>query len=302
MLRSFSCLRFVLAAACAAGVLVLVGCGGNDEEALPTDEPTPTGEAAEAVAEAAERTIEAGSARIAYDALFQTGTDSVAFEAEGEVDYGAYRTRFLYDMSNVPVAGAEEVEVLLDGTVAYVRFPQGAPELELPEGREWIRVEAPQPPGAGDEPLVAPRLDLSAMQQDPTQFLHYLRTGATEVIDEGTDTVRGVETTIYTTLIDLDLVLENGREHLGPDEEQREVAVRWAEELRDQVGGAPVGATVNVDADGLIRRVLISFDVRTGEQGELLSTLTTTDYFDFGADVELEPPPDDGVVDAADVE
>lgn len=294
-----------------ATALAGVGCAGDgDEDGDGAQQTTVEGSEAEhpaatveaetnAVTEAADATAAARTARVAYEAMFEGAEGSYSFAADGEVDHSAQQSRFDYDMSGLPGMGAENVEVRFDGPTAFVRFPGGPPDVELPEGRDWIRLPPPEAPEEANAPT--PALDLAGVQQDPTQFLRYLRAGAVDVQEEGREDVRGEPATIYTALLDMNRVVAAGGQGLAEDEVGRAESLRAAEALRDQVGNAEIPVTVHVDAEGRIVRVLLSFDLQTGTVGGAVSALTTTDYFDFGTDVQVEPPPEGQVVDAADV-
>lgn len=299
--RGARLLLVLVALAFAAG-----GCAGDDGDSEAAGE-TGAGNGASAeevevetnpVTEAADAAAAAETARVTYEAMFQGSEGSYSFTADGEVDHSSQQSRFDYDMSGLPGMGAENVEVRFDGPTAFVRFPGGPPDAELPEGRDWIRLPPPEAPEEASAPT--PALDLAGVQQDPTQFLRYLRAGAVDVQEEGTEDVRGEPATIYTALLDMNRVVAAGGRGLAEDEEGRAESLRAAEALRDQVGNAEIPVTVHVDDEGRIVRVLLSFDLQTGGAGAV-SALTTTDYFDFGTDVQVEPPPEGQVVDAADV-
>jgi len=289
------------AAALGVCALLLAGCAGDGGDATETERE---GEAVRQnpVAQAAQRTLETGSARVSYDASFEGAEGAYSFSAEGAVDYGAFLTQLDYDMSNLPGSGSEDVGVIIDGATVLVRFPEDSRDVQLPEGKEWVRIPPPPEPEGGEE-APPPQFELAGVQQDPTQFLRYLQTGAIDVQrEEFTEEVRGTMTRIYTALIDLDRVLEHGGADLGDDEEQREAARRNLQGLQARLGGSPLPVTVNIGEDGLVRRLLLTFDLQQPGSGGAISALTTTEYYDFGADVGIQPPPEEQVIDAADVE
>jgi len=274
------------------------GCGGDgggdaeeQDEAVVEENP---------VAQAAETTIAEPSASVHLEASFEGPEGPYSFTADGETAFETFRSRLAYDLSNVP-DGGENAEVRIDGQTVFVRFAEGAQGVELPEGKEWVRLppQVAPDPEAGEE-QAQQTVDVGGIQQDPTTFLRYLASGATDVQEEGTEEVRGSQTTIYTALIDLDRVVESDGEALGQDEEQRAAALRGAEALRDQLGDPAIPVTVNVDEEGRVVRLLLSLDI-VGSGGARVSALTTTDFFDFGGDVDVAPPPEEQVVDAADV-
>ena len=285
--------------------LALAGCGGDGDGAAPEGDAEGQAVRQNPVAQAAQRTLEQGTARIAYDAAFEGVEGSYSFNAEGAVDYAQHRTRLDYDMTNLPGTGNEDVDVFIDGPTVLVRFPEDSPDVKLPEGKEWVRIPPPAEPEGGDEgeEQPPPEFDLAGVQQDPTQFLRYLQTGAIDVQEEDfREEVRGTQTRTYTALIDLGRVLEHGAADLGGDDEHRKRARRTVEGLQVQLAGNPLPVTVSIDEEGLVRRLLITFDLKPPGGGGTISALTTTEYYDFGADVDVEPPPDETIIDAADVE
>lgn len=284
--------RLALLALPLAAAALLTGCAGDGEDE-PVVEENP-------VAEAAAATVEQGTAAVAHEASFEGPEGPYSFSAEGEVEFATFRSRLDYDLSGVP-DGGDDAEVRIDRATVFVHFPEGSQDVQLPEGREWVRLPPPVVPDEEGAELEQQPVDVGGIQQDPTMFLRYLQTGATDVQREGTEQVRGEQTTIYTALLDLDRVAESGGGGIGADEAQQAAALRGVEALREQLDGVPIPVTVNVDAEGRIRRLLLSLDV-VASGGERVSALTTTDYFDFGEDVDVAPPPEEQVIDAADVE
>jgi hypothetical protein len=295
-----------------AAALLAAGCGGGGDDAegnATATEPQEGNGAPDAdveveeneVTEAAAATTAAGSARVSHQAMFEGAEGSYSFTAEGDVDYDAQRSRLDYDMSGLPGMGADDVEVRIDGPEVLVRFPGGPPDVELPEGKEWIRIPPPEAPEGAEEGPAA-SLDLGGVQQDPTHFLRFLQTGATDVQEEGTEEVRGEQTTIYTALLDMNRVLAGGGQGFGDDDAGQAAGLRSAEALRAQLGDVAIPVTVNVDGEGRVVRLLFSFDLDTGSAAGAMSVLTVTEYYDFGTDVEVAPPPEEQVVDAADVQ
>ena len=286
----------LLAVAALALALATAGCdGGNGDGETGAQDAA----ASNPIATAAVETLETGSARVFYDALIDSPQGQYSYTAEGEVDYDAFRAHLVFDVASLPQTGSERAEVRFDGQDAYVRFPGGSTNVELPAGKEWVRISPPSDAATDQPARLAPELD--AVRQDPALFLRYLVSGATAVQrEQGTEDVRGVTARIYTALIDLDRVLAAGVEDLGLDEEQRARARRVVEGVKTQLGGGPIPVTVNVDEQGLVRRVLLTFDRQTAPR-QFVSALTTTDYVDFGTAVDLEPPPAGRVVDSADL-
>jgi hypothetical protein len=263
-----------------AAVLALAACGGGEE---PSVEP------GEAVAAAATNTAEAGSSKIAFTATFgvPTGAEGEvtegALSGEGEFDYENRRGRLTVDLgdllSEAGLPGDASFELLLDGTVLYVNFPLLT--AFVPDAKEWLKVDLEQAAGIGG-------LDLSQLGgNDPTRYLEYLQATGAEVEEIGSEEVRGVETTHYSATVDLEEALE-----LVPEDQRASVQA-----LID-AGTTALPLDTWVDGDGLVRR--IDVEVPAGESGGTGNV--TMDLFEFGLDVEIEPPPADQVTDVSELE
>lgn len=158
---------------------VLAACGGSET----TPQPSPKLD----VAQAATRTVDAGSARFS---LSGEGGPGGSFTGEGELagDRGRMELHFAEAAGGLFPADVEAVYA--DGAV-YVRFSGLAgliPGLAT-GGKDWLEVDL----GADGEAL-GEYLDLGG--GDPTRLLETLE--AAGAFDEvGSEHVRGVETTRY---------------------------------------------------------------------------------------------------------
>jgi hypothetical protein len=116
--------------------------------------------------------------------------------------------------------------------------------------------------------------------------------------EQGSEEVRGVETTHYAGEIDMGAVFEQAREQFEDIDEDAlgefgtvvdsEAAI---EEFEDQFGEEPVPVEVWIDDDGLTRRMQMSFEI----EGETVTQ--TIEMFDFGEPVDIEVPDEADSVD-----
>jgi hypothetical protein len=275
-----------------------VGCGGSQggsATALPVLESfTP-------VAQATER---ADSARFELDFEFELGgLGDLGLTASGAYDTPAQKARFVLDLGSFAkmmsaFAGSSgapdglgdpskwKLEMLLDGTVAYMRMPFLA--SQLPAGKEWVSLDLAKAAqlaggaGLGD-------IQSFAKGSDPREVLDYLRSLAGEVTHVGTEDVRGVPTAHYFAVVDWQQVLA--------------AAAKQANEpgLVDQFanfGGtmANIPVDVWVDEDNLLSRMTMSFSMTEGAQ-EAAGTLRL-ELFDYGKPVNVDTPAAADVVDA----
>jgi hypothetical protein len=259
-------------------LLVLTGCGSKD--ALTLDP----------VASAASKTTEAGSSRVAFETSMQLFGKDVSFTADGLFDYGDSTGSMTLDLgSMLPLAGVGQFELRMVDEKIYMRLPS-LMGLGLPTDKEWVSLE----PGKALEGAGFGGLDPSSMQQDPAQLLRLLR-ASSEVTAAGTATIRGVDTTRYTAKLDLRKSIEANAEELELTQEQRALLRQAAEQLVDQVETDTLPVEVYVDDDGLLRR--LALDLSLSAEGQRLSMKQTTDFYDFGVDVDVVAPPASQVFD-----
>jgi hypothetical protein len=245
-----------------------------------------------AVAEAATKTADTGSSRIAFEASLSGGGLPQAFEftGEGEVDYRSRQARLTYDMSDF-VSGGGQFDLIMDGAVMYMRFPRelGA---KLPEGKAWVKVDLGK---VGRELGIDIDELMQLNQGDPAQVLSYLR-GASEGVDEvGEEEVRGVETTHYRARVDLRKSVELSTETLDPV--TRAALRESVDRLIEMTGTETIPIDVWIDEEGLARRMAMAFDMRVPEATGKTHMEMSFELFDFGTAVDVEPPPAGDVID-----
>jgi hypothetical protein len=282
--------------------LALAACGGGGDDA-----DTQGGETAAATTTASEESIlasvasnaeNAGSSKVAFTITTQIPQQEgpITLTGEGEFDYTGQQGTLTYDFSELlgtlgQQDAAEPAEIILDGNVFYMKFPllSGL----IPGGKPWIKFDLESLAGQQG-------IDLGQLQQvnqgDPSQTLDYLRAvGSVEEV--GTEEIRGVETTHYRGVIELDKAVE-----LAP-EESREQMRQSIEQLKEQTGLSELPIEVWVAADGLPAKVQYSFSGSlTGtEGGDDISTIFAMELFDWGTDVAIEIPPENEITDISEL-
>ncbi|HVM21201.1 MAG TPA: hypothetical protein VM307_14675 [Egibacteraceae bacterium] len=295
--------RFALAlvAVCA---LVLAACNGattdqtdtatGTETPTPADDATPTGtdeEALERVTQAAANTAEEGTAR--FEIIVEAhgtggGEGQQPVTVEGEEDFDAQQRRLTF------VGPQGDLEVIVDDTTVYVQLP-------ATEGDDWARVELEQMMsddvgfgGPAGLPFQSPQDNLMVLQDAVT--------GAQQGDEED---VRGETSTRYDLTVDLEQAAQQSADDTAN-------TFRAAVE---QSGISQLDMQVWVDGEERINRVAYSLDLSQADVDELATELETEgveadiegeptgeiqviiDYFDFGADVAIEVPSDDNVID-----
>ena len=296
-------LRFRLPAFVAVLValaVVAAGCGSADRAALPAlSDLTLVANTTDRVDSARfemamKMEIPGFGGEFSFDAA--GAFDTPAKTGEISVDLGSFATMlggfaqaFGGSGDDLPDADDWKLDVRLDDTVMYLRFP--LLENDLPEGKSWVKVDLTTPGGASLD-----QMRTFTDSSDPRKMLPYLRSlaGGLEVV--GTDEVRGVDTTHYRAEVDVAKVLEQAAKEAGAAAQPG-----IFDQLQTMVGLSTIPIDVWVDADNLLRKLEISLSAAPqGATGEMKASVTM-EMFDYGEPVEIDVPPPSETVGAESV-
>ena len=275
-------------------MVVLVGaCGSSEDEGSSEkssaqrapEEPT----ALETVQVAYKETAAEMTAKTTFEATTSPPVDPekegepapMVFTMEGEGVTNFSGTESAMTMN---LLGTEGFEVrLLDGTV-YMKLPENARPPEASGAKPWIRVSADEAyEESGPSPLG------SEGAQDPARQLEYLRGVSDSVEKVGMEKVRGVRTTRYKVVTDLE------KEAAGQDAETR----KEFDEMTRRLGTSKVPVEVWIDEQNRARRVAIDMVVPGPENlaapnapgGEEPRLSMVAEYYDFGTPLDVQAPP-----------
>lgn len=276
--RTLALLTAVIAA---AGFSACGGEGGNETAAS-----TPR----TAVMQAANKTSAAGSSRASFEMTMRgIAPELLTMSGEGVFDSDERKGQMTMDLSGFAVGSGPDLgkaEMIFDEFVVYMKF-QALTQLQ-PNLKPWLKLDTRELGRKAG-------LDLGQLSQlnqnDPSQALQYLRAASGDVEEIGREEVRGVETTHYGMTIDLRKVIE-----LAMTEEQEPLRAA-IDQLIEESGLETVPTEVWIDDDGLARRMRLTYSgmqVAPGQQADMTMTM---DLYDFGVEVDVEPPPEDEVTD-----
>lgn len=279
----------------AVAALVLSGCGsGSDQGAAVVVHDGEVSSAA--LLSASETTAAVTSGRIRMTADIQGGDASApsgTITAEGAFDTAAGRSTMEVDLGSA-VAGLNggelpsgladafggTVTTVQDGTTIYLRWP----------GLQLLGVSTPWVSYDLEALASGTGMDLGALSggidaQSGRSFLESLRGVGATVEERGTETVDGVDTTVYGGLIDPARALDEVPE-----------ADRGAmEQALGSVGVGEIPFQAWVDADGIVRRLQLDLSVDDAGNGSAVSMSTTIELLDVGQPQTIEVPPADQV-------
>jgi hypothetical protein len=209
---------------------------------------------------------------------------------EGEFDYEKQQGTLSYDMGDL-LPGGGDVEVIQEGLVVYMKFPSSARQ-GLPPGKSWVKFDFE---ALGEETGV----NLGALSQlnqgDPSQMLRYLRGASSGVKEVGEEEVRGAETTQYHANVDLRKSVEQSIDEVP--QELRSGVRASVERVIELTGTSKIPVDVWIDDDGRARRIAMEYDVSVPGGASKVHLDLKMDFFEFGVEVDVEPPPAGEVVD-----
>ena len=236
--------RLLLALTCVLA-LIAGGCGSDDGGGGEED-PLAALDAAARKTKAAESTRQ--------EFTMEAKASDGEFSASGEATLSADSTRghMTFEGDGGLEGGFEAI--LIDG-IMYMK----GDELPLPEGKEWLATQDP------------PTSTMS-----PSEFVEFLRDSG-DVENEGTEEIRGQQTTHYSGPLDIRKIAEEG----GSELVQRLNRQPHVEEMETRID-------IWVGENGLPARMEFEAKPPDGQDGHLKMT---TDILEYNVEVDVEAPP-----------
>jgi hypothetical protein len=232
----------------------------------------------ERITKSADELAKSGGAQFRGTTTAETPGADAKVTFDGRFHFSERAGEYLVDAAAIGLLGNGQVRALLvDGTMYFSLDALGGEDRPDLAGKKWLRLD---PTALGDEGQLG--------QTDPNGSIDALRgvTGNVEVL--GTATIRGVRMTHYRVRINPALAVKKAPEDVR---ELARAAVR-------PFGTRMIPAHVWVDDAGRLRKLRL----RVGD-GSLANPRGSVafEYFDLGADVSIESPPPNEVVDFFDI-
>jgi hypothetical protein len=248
-------------------ILVVVNSFLNNSGGESPFDPNP-------VAAAAEQTREIPGMRIEMTMHVAGSTDgSVTISGDGAFNGDADLGEFSFAATTPK--GQVQFDAILGESAWYFRYPQFSGQL--PEGKEWVKLEGLEAQSQKDEMGI----------ESPDELLEAVGAGGS-VERIGQVKVRGAQTTRYRVMLSPEEALEILRAQ-GKTESAEQLESGSA-----QFTG-PIQADAFIDRDGILRRVITSttFDV----EGQTISSDARMDFFAFGVEPDIQVPDDSAAYD-----
>jgi hypothetical protein len=240
----------------------------------------PAADDANRISKSGDELAKAGGAKFRGTTGSGSGANGGTVTFDGSLDFSSRAAEYSVDAAAIGLQGTGKVRTIVAGGVLYLSLdavggvdPSSSPDLA---GKKWLKLD-PKVFGGGGQ----------IGQSDPNGSLDALRGVKGGVKRVGSEKVRGTRTTRYRVSIDADQAVNNA------PEDQRD-------EVRNTVGALgskTIPADVWVDAKGRLRKVRL----------HVAASSTTTkgsvsfEYFDLGAQLNVEAPPANEVVDFQDL-
>ncbi len=252
-------------------VVALTSCSGK------------VGDATAIVREAPDKTVEAGSARVAMEVAFTSGGTPSTVTGEGVVDLSQKQGMLRLDLGALAGSlGTSSVETFLSSEGIFVKLPASV----LPGNRPWLKLNLA---------VVASQagVDVGSLGQlqsaDPSQALQFLKGAVDDMSEVGEEQVRGTGTTHYRGTLDLQRAQNEVSSEARPAVSQAIASL----------GTSRIPADVWIDDDGRMRKM--RFEVDPDRDGPNPPGTAQFEMFDFGVQADIQPPPLDQVTDLSNV-
>ncbi|HEY3752183.1 MAG TPA: hypothetical protein VGL80_23615 [Pseudonocardiaceae bacterium] len=227
-----------------------------------------------AVVGAFDKTMAAGSARIATTTEIGAGQQNVPIDSTGTIGFANQSA----DLTETLPGGQGSGETRFVNGVLYERLPS-ALVSRLSNGKPWISLNVAALSRQGDGSLQQLMTDSPS---DPSTVLGFLRGVDGTVGKVGPDTVDGSQTTHYDVTLNLDKAAEG----------QSTTAQQAIHTLERELGSHTLPAQVWIDDAGRLRKISTQENI-----GGRITFGFTAILSDFGVPVKISPPPAGQVTD-----
>jgi hypothetical protein len=268
--------RFLAAGTALVATLALVAaaCGGGSSSSS-SNTTTSAGGSSSGIATAYSSTVNTKSAHLALNlGITQPGHGAVNVTGTGAASFTTDQSEFSL---NIPQAGTFQVR-LVGGTIYLMLPPQAQAATG---GKPWASVDVSSlSQGNATVP------GLGSGSSDPSQILGYLQGISSSVTNLGSATIRGVQTTHYRAVIDL-----NKAAQANPQ------AAAQYQKLTSQIHTSTLPVDVWTDSSNRVNQMRFQIPVPAGTGGSTAggNVTLTLQLYDFGVPVTVVAPPADQV-------
>lgn len=253
--------RKLTLALCGVALTLAGGACGEKEGGSP--------ESLNALTAAAEKATDAGSSAMRMDMTMSVDGQDLSMQGEGKFDYDEQLGEMTMTISGSGLPSSQSIDMIVDDRYLYMKTPAAL------GGGGWQRM---------DMTVAVGSRGANQFGQDPTQYLDFLRGAGEDIEEVGTEEIDGVTTTHYKAELSFEAILDHAAESGEATDEEIEALRTQLEALGDE----SMPSEVWIDDDGLPRRMKLAMSVEAGGQSADMDI--TIDLFDYGIEVDVEPP------------
>jgi hypothetical protein len=255
---------------------LLAGCGDDGGQTVATDDLSPKA----ILARAADATVDASTLRMSLNMVISGMPEQpgdIAMNGTGSMDFDERLVQMQVEMPDLGQGIGGTFEVVVDDTVMYMRIPLPDEARGELGDKSWFRIDLREASSmTGVDPT-------QQMWNDPRQSLAMLEGVSGGVTVVGHEEVRGADTTHYHAEVDVRKAVADSGAIVDEDK---------FNQFAEMFGTSTVPIDVWIDGDNQVRRMQMNMSIPSAG-----SVAMTTEFYDFGEDVDISLPPADEVMD-----
>jgi hypothetical protein len=280
-------MKYRIGVAIASLTLFATACGGSDSA---------SGNLGATVLAAATNTTEAETSKatmtVTMDGVTADQTEPLTVTMDGALNHETAQGEFLVNTPGIAGNPLSSTRMIMDGTDIYMQLPPDAATGF--GGKSWLKIDAAAEAGSSGIDINA----LSTQSGNPSENLEMLLGISDDVTKIGEEKIRDEKTTHYRGTLDFTK---------AADEEKDDAKKNALLELNKLYGNQPVPVDVWLDAKDRVRKMEIAIDMSKMTMASTSEAPTGTmrmsmEFYDFGADVNLQLPATDQVITQAELE
>jgi hypothetical protein len=273
--------RFLTAVALVGSGAGIAGCGGSSNKpANIVSASTGSSHKTISLTRAADLSSDAAGYKLDMVMAETVSGQTINISANGSYTPKSHEASMTMDMALPAIAGGEQqFQMVLANDTLYMKFPT-ALTSQIPYGKPWMSFDLHSLSQAANLPGLGSLIDSSSTLSDPGEYLDFLRAAtAGSVIDDGQETVGGVQTTHYQA----ELQFSKLPDALPAADRSSTQQLINGLESKAKVPNFP--ADVWIDGSGLVRRIMMN--MKETVLGHQADTQVTENFSDYGT----QPPP-----------
>lgn len=266
--------RFLGAVALVSSGAVIAGCGSSNGPANIVSASTGSSHKTVSLTHAAQLSADAAGYKMDMVMAESVAGRTLNVSAKGSYTPKSHEASMTMEMSlPVTAGGSQQFKMLLAHDTLYMRLP-AALVSQIPGAKSWMSVNLGSLSKAANVPGLGSLIDSSSTIDNPGEYLDFLRAAAAgSVIDEGQETVNGVQTTHYQAKLQFSKLPD------AVPAADRQSVQQLVNRLQSKATVPNFPVDVWLDDADLVRRVMMNMkETVLGHQVDVQVTENFSDY------------------------